>query len=245
MEKVVHLFEIFKSIFYSKFLDLKKVKFGLVKFWKSLNISEPFEFGKWGDCSRGPPVSPHLSPVLRQPSDMAAPRHPPAPFGRGRTPPRSFPAAWCHPADLTPTSVPPFSPHPILFFNDCASTPPLSAQPPVHSGSPELPRAHRIWPQRHHRLELPVSSARAAIVSHWRPRLTFPFPSSSYRTACTTSPATRASLPPQNAATHRCHRPPHHRPTASVSSHLYDLARWVGCLAVVLTAPTSSSGNSR
>jgi hypothetical protein len=31
MENVVHLFEIFKSIFYFKFLELGKVIFGLVK----------------------------------------------------------------------------------------------------------------------------------------------------------------------------------------------------------------------
>jgi hypothetical protein len=31
MEKVLHLFKIFKTVFYSKFLELKKVKFGSVK----------------------------------------------------------------------------------------------------------------------------------------------------------------------------------------------------------------------
>jgi hypothetical protein len=44
MEKVVHLFEIFKTIFYSKFLELEKVEFGAVKVWKSLNVFEPFKF---------------------------------------------------------------------------------------------------------------------------------------------------------------------------------------------------------
>jgi hypothetical protein len=44
MEKVVHLFEIFKTIFYFKFLELWNVKFGVVKIWKSLNVFEPFEF---------------------------------------------------------------------------------------------------------------------------------------------------------------------------------------------------------
>jgi hypothetical protein len=46
MENVVHLFEIFKTIFYLKFLELWKVKFGAVKIWKSLNVFEPFEFWK-------------------------------------------------------------------------------------------------------------------------------------------------------------------------------------------------------
>jgi hypothetical protein len=31
MEKVVHLFEIFKTIFYSKFLELRKILFGAIK----------------------------------------------------------------------------------------------------------------------------------------------------------------------------------------------------------------------
>jgi hypothetical protein len=129
-----------------------------------------------GDYSRGPPVSPRLSPVLRQPSDMAAPCHPPAPSGRGRTPP---PLSPCLPRGATPPIQPPppcpLSP-PILFFTDSVSTPPLSPRPPVHSGSPELPRAHRIWPQRHHRLVLPVSSACAAIISHWSPASPSPSP---------------------------------------------------------------------
>jgi hypothetical protein len=38
MEKVVHLFKIFKIIFYSKFLELGKVKFRSVKVWKNLNV---------------------------------------------------------------------------------------------------------------------------------------------------------------------------------------------------------------
>jgi hypothetical protein len=40
MEKVVRLFEIFKTIFYSKFLELGKIKFGLAKVWKKLNVFE-------------------------------------------------------------------------------------------------------------------------------------------------------------------------------------------------------------
>jgi hypothetical protein len=36
MEKVVHLFESFKTRFYFKFFRLGKVIFGLVKIWKVL-----------------------------------------------------------------------------------------------------------------------------------------------------------------------------------------------------------------
>jgi hypothetical protein len=44
MDKLVHLFEIFKTIFYFKFLELGKVKFGSIKIWKNVNIFKPFEF---------------------------------------------------------------------------------------------------------------------------------------------------------------------------------------------------------
>jgi hypothetical protein len=44
MEKVVHLFEIFKTIFCFKFLELRNVKFRSIKVWKDLNIFKPFEF---------------------------------------------------------------------------------------------------------------------------------------------------------------------------------------------------------
>jgi hypothetical protein len=36
MEKVVHLFEIFKTIFYFKYFGLRKTAFGSVKVWKVL-----------------------------------------------------------------------------------------------------------------------------------------------------------------------------------------------------------------
>jgi hypothetical protein len=47
MENVVHLFDIFKTIFYLKILELRKVNFGLIKIWKNLNIFKPFEILKW------------------------------------------------------------------------------------------------------------------------------------------------------------------------------------------------------
>jgi hypothetical protein len=46
MEKVVHLFKIFKTLVYFKFLKLGKVKFGLIKVWKILNVFKLFEFLK-------------------------------------------------------------------------------------------------------------------------------------------------------------------------------------------------------
>jgi hypothetical protein len=47
MEKVVHLLKIFKNLFYFKFLEFEKVKFGSIKVWKILNIFKPFEILKW------------------------------------------------------------------------------------------------------------------------------------------------------------------------------------------------------
>jgi hypothetical protein len=44
MEKVVHIFDIFKDIFYFKFLELGKVKFGSTKVWKNWNVFKLFEF---------------------------------------------------------------------------------------------------------------------------------------------------------------------------------------------------------
>jgi hypothetical protein len=37
MDKVVHLFETFKIIFYLNFSKQGKINFGLVKIWKDLN----------------------------------------------------------------------------------------------------------------------------------------------------------------------------------------------------------------
>jgi hypothetical protein len=44
MEKVVPLFKSFKTLFYFKLFDLEKVPFGSTKFWKNLNLFEPFKF---------------------------------------------------------------------------------------------------------------------------------------------------------------------------------------------------------
>jgi hypothetical protein len=50
MEQVVYLLEIFKAIFYCRFLELRKVPFGLVEVWKILNVFEPFKFGNGLNC---------------------------------------------------------------------------------------------------------------------------------------------------------------------------------------------------
>jgi hypothetical protein len=42
MGNVVYLFEIFKIIFYFKFFELEKVKFGSINVWKKLNVVKPF-----------------------------------------------------------------------------------------------------------------------------------------------------------------------------------------------------------
>jgi hypothetical protein len=44
MDKVVHFFKSFKTIFYFKNLELGKVKFGPIKVWKNLDVFVPFEF---------------------------------------------------------------------------------------------------------------------------------------------------------------------------------------------------------
>jgi hypothetical protein len=130
----------------------------------------------------------------------------------------SSPAARAHPPL-------PSDPHPLRFTGAPSSSSYLAtASPLTHPPSELHPRRYCL---------------------SLEPRLTFPFPSSSCRTAGTSSPATGASPPPWNVAAHRCHRPPCHRPVALVSSHPYDLARWVARLAVVLTAPTSSPGSRR
>jgi hypothetical protein len=43
MDKVVHIFVIFKTITYFKFLELGRVKFQSTKVWRNLNVFKPFE----------------------------------------------------------------------------------------------------------------------------------------------------------------------------------------------------------
>jgi hypothetical protein len=38
MEKIVHFFEIFKTIFYFKLLEPREIIFGSVNVWKKLNV---------------------------------------------------------------------------------------------------------------------------------------------------------------------------------------------------------------
>jgi hypothetical protein len=68
MDKVFHLFEIFKAIFYSKFLELRNVKFGSIKIWKNLNIFKPFEI--FETVQTAPPVTVALCPRVSEPSPL-------------------------------------------------------------------------------------------------------------------------------------------------------------------------------
>jgi hypothetical protein len=66
MEKVVHLFEIFKTIFYLKILELMKDIFGPVQILKQFELGlNPFEFeieSHLNRCRRYCGRGPHLSP---------------------------------------------------------------------------------------------------------------------------------------------------------------------------------------
>jgi hypothetical protein len=96
---------------------------------------------------------------------------------------RPLSAAWRHPAGPPPTfthrykRVPRCRRAPPFSSTGCARTPPpLSLRLPVHSSSPKLPRAHRIWLQCCRRLILLVSFACAAFVSRWSPASQSPSP---------------------------------------------------------------------
>jgi hypothetical protein len=85
MEKVVYLFEIFKIIFYYKFLKLRKVKFGSIKVWKNLKVFKPYE--NFEMVQTAPPVTVAPSPRVSDPSPLLgiAHMHPPL-----QAPPPSF-----------------------------------------------------------------------------------------------------------------------------------------------------------
>jgi hypothetical protein len=131
---------------------------------------------------------------LRLPHGATAPICPPPLHTSTKGPPRCLHAPFLPPpfssslvARAHPTPLPSAS-RPLQLTGATSSPPDLAAVlPPTHP--PDELRPHR------HYLSL-------------EPRLTFP--SSSCRTAGTSSSATRASPPPRNEATHRCHRPPHH-----------------------------------
>jgi hypothetical protein len=136
---------------------------------------------------------------------------------------------------------PPFAPHSLLHR-------PREHTPPLPSASRPLQLTGATSSQTDMAAVQPLTRPPGELCPHrhylsLEPYLTFP--SSSCRTAGISSQATGASPPPQNEATHSCHRPPHHRPAASVSSAPYDLAPWVAGLTVVLSAPPESHWQAR
>jgi hypothetical protein len=125
---------------------------------------------------------------------------------------------------------------------------PLSIARPPFLCSPPCPFKRALPPPQD--FKPPPLSPRGELRSSATPassptRLTSPSSAPCCRTFLRTPKITGASPSPRNAAAHRCHRPPHHRPTASVSSRPHDLALRVARLAVVLTARTSSPRNRR
>jgi hypothetical protein len=132
MEKVVHLFEIFKPIFYFKIFKLRKILFGSVKVWKDFELKYTiwiFEFDSKSVWTAPPhavagahqsatptPLSGCPSPPLLPPCGVAqgpvSPENPhsAAPFKRGQSSPAPlFPRACFLPPQCawpaTPTPV--------------------------------------------------------------------------------------------------------------------------------------------
>jgi hypothetical protein len=66
MENFVHPFVIFKTIFYSKFLEHREVKFGSNKIWKNLNVFKLFEF--FETLQTAPPVTVAPGPLVSTPA---------------------------------------------------------------------------------------------------------------------------------------------------------------------------------
>jgi hypothetical protein len=128
MDKVVHLFEIFKTIFYFKFLDLGKAKFGSIKVCKNLNVFKQFEIFKMVQIASPVTVAP--GPRVSYPSPLlgaARARHPPTPVSHGPVPTADRHAS-------PPPSV--LLPHPSIC-------PPRTPPP---SAAPLKGAARRHWP---------------------------------------------------------------------------------------------------
>jgi hypothetical protein len=142
---------------------------------------------------------------------------------------------------LPQCTITPF--HPVQTLAARAPPPLLlrGATPSVELRMPPPPWDFKPPPPLPPRGELRSSATPASSPT----RLTSPSSAPCCRTRPRTSKITGASPPPRNAAAHRCHHPPRHRPIASVSSRPHDLAQRIACLAVVLTAPTSSPGSCR
>jgi hypothetical protein len=99
MEKVVHLFEIFKTIFYFYFLELGKVP---CKSLKQVELSlNQFEFETKSDLN---PAARYCCRAHRTATSLPCSDWPRTPVG-ARHPPQLSPTTWHHPADPSPTSV--------------------------------------------------------------------------------------------------------------------------------------------
>jgi hypothetical protein len=161
MEKVVHLFDTFKPIFYLIFSEHEKISFGSIKFGKILNVFEPFKFENGlnrltplPETIPGPYLAAPTSPVqacLGRSHNMATPpahaHHSRA--GAGLTPPLSGQAP---PLLLPPRGEckdpPPHCSRCHTSFKKCRA-PPLSVSfprtpfllPPERDEAPPLPTA--------------------------------------------------------------------------------------------------------
>jgi hypothetical protein len=149
MDKVVHLFEIFKFIFYYKFIDLGKVKIGSIKIWRNLNVFKPFE--NFQTVQTAPPNTVAPGPRVSDPSPLLgvappARNHRPR-AGAGRRAPRQPPPLRSSPSSTrTPAPDPPPPPAPSTTpLKACHEHPPPPFAPSylmsmvITGASPEPP----------------------------------------------------------------------------------------------------------
>jgi hypothetical protein len=150
IEKIVHVFEIFKTIFYFKIMELERSFLNRSNFEK-MNVFESFKSGNGLNHLIPPPgtvTGPHL----------ATPHLPY--FGAGRTcmrcPPQPSPTAWCLPPNRPPARHaaikstshrhhPPFLPRSISSSKELARAQPLSPRPLIHAGDRTIAAPHRIF----------------------------------------------------------------------------------------------------
>jgi hypothetical protein len=173
VEKVVHLNEVFKTVFYSKVLELGKGIFWVVKVWNKL---KSFEFNRFWilflfdstaaalQCSRGPPVSAPASPIqtghaawLREAArtrrsgrDTPPPLSPHLPYGA--TLPTRPPTLRVGLKRAPPITVPPI---PLVFLHRPCEHTPLSPRPLVRTSGRATTTPHRISTRCRRRRWLP------------------------------------------------------------------------------------------
>jgi hypothetical protein len=171
MEKVVHLSKIFKTIFYFKFLELRKAILGLVKVWsnlKSFELNRIWFLFLWIQIPHPVTVPrPHLAappPPLFWRQSHATREHRCRPHCTARSPrwpPRPSPllaVVWHLPRTVPPpprcarlkgcpiTTAPPlFLPLPFFFFTGHVSAPlPFSPRPHVRARRPDHRQPQRL-----------------------------------------------------------------------------------------------------